>query len=251
MPRPKRESRRRYLVQAICLLAFSLVLIPISAEARASWIHFASDVAIRLAIVLIFAAATSRVLAVDNVKDYRINVAPVEPSPASVSALAVGHAAGSVETLPRPNPRRTPTFWLLLAAGTTVFLFTLIRQIAEPPLLRWTPAGVISVLGDVFNSFSAAFLAICVVLTLMAWVQRPATMTRTELIRRRSIDISVGLFVAFGCWFYHTPWWDCFLQWGIGIFCWTCFIVLWMPKPTSRPELLSIVPSTPPDPGIR
>ena len=247
MARIETVYRRAFLVQVAIFLVFTLILVPLSAEARASWVHFALNMAVRLSIVLAFVAVTPRILG-DNALGDRITPAP-DPPPAP---LEPAPAAGDAEPLPpRPTPRRTPAFWALLSVGTAVFLAGFIRQITVQSPIRFTLGGVLSLIGDLLYAFCFGFLAICSVLTFTAWLRRPATLTRTERLRRRAIDITVILAIASGCWLYHTPWWDRFLDWGIGIFCWSCFFILWMPKPSPQPELLHIVPADAPRTGTR
>jgi hypothetical protein len=248
MPRVNAPTRWTYLVYVAVFLALSMAFVPLSAEARASWVHFAVNMAVRLAIVLAFAAVTSRLLAVDNLMSNFISPAPVEPPEAPEAGLAPIPAKPQPR---KPNPYRTPGFWALLALGIAVFLLMLTRMIMASPPIPFTPGAFISLVDDLFYSFCLAFLAICFVLIFLSWFRRPATLTRAERLRRRAINIAVVLFIASACWFYHTPWWDRFLQWGLGIFFWICFLIIWAPRQSSRPELLHIFPSIPPEPGAR
>ena len=105
----------RVLLYASYLLILSSLFVPLS---HASFVHFAKDLFIRLAVVVAFSAATFRVTGVAAVEPYRItpgpsqtitkeNVPPVEPRDA--------HEIPGPQS--RPKRRRSwLVFWILVLA---------------------------------------------------------------------------------------------------------------------------------------
>lgn len=103
------------LLYALYLVILSSLFVPLS---HASWAQFAKEFLIRLAIVVAFTVATSRVLNVGTVEPYRITetppqtIAQEEVSPIELQNTAVVHQSES----PPKRRRALVVFWIVVLA---------------------------------------------------------------------------------------------------------------------------------------
>jgi hypothetical protein len=246
-------ERAKYIrvvsIQAAYWFVLSMLLAPVPGLWD-SWISFGRGIALRLPIVLLLAAASALITTARSVENYRITPAPpAPPSDPSVPA----EIAPPDQRRSKQRPRLSLEEKMVLAVGAAAFLLNLISDSRKLGPAGFTPRFVLDVGGIVLGSSGVAIFSMAALMWLTrpripANGQRVATpLTRGKRLKRRAIQIAALILVAAGLWCYNTPWWDRFLQSGCAIFCWLCFLVLWMPKSNDQPELLHVVPAGPPD----
>lgn len=248
--------RRSHLLRTLYFLILTAIFVPPSAQSYSSWVLFAKDWCIRLAVAIGFVVVTSPLRHLGAANSYRITPAPTQP-PSETESLPV-ETLQTVQFAPAP-PALLRKQRLIFALCVCVFFVNIAADWNFVRPLLISPQVIVACISAIFSSFClAAFTGwiLSGILFRGKSVGVSPLARRITLIRQWASLFVVFVVIAAAYWIGEgatrgQPWAERVVEtggrWVIDLICLGCLYIFWMPKSgqmsADQPEVVHVVPS--------